>query len=144
MTARLQTFSPMAETMNRKWCSRGLIALAALIPSQGAYALSASCQARLTNLIVPSLQHVYMKKKDIRAELQDDTDGVYSVRLYVAADSPDNLDKAVSIGWVNLDTNTMQALDVTRDPDNPDVLKIDAGRYEDFVSMCISGPSKAR
>jgi hypothetical protein len=133
----------MTENLNGVWVSRWLFTLAVLVSSQSAYAYSASCQAQLTNLIVPSLQHVYMKKKDIRTELQDDTDGVYSVRLYVAADSPDNLDKAVTIGWINLDMNTMQVLDVTRDPDNPDVLKVVESRYRDFVSTCIPNPQKA-
>jgi hypothetical protein len=119
-----------------------LFALAALMFSQGSFALVGSCQTELRELIVPSLQHVFMKKQDIRVEMEDRARGVYSVRLFVPADSLGNLDKQVSIGWVNLDTNTMQALDVTRDPDHPDVLKVDGDKYKNFVSMCISDVPK--
>lgn len=119
-----------------------LFALAALMFSQSSFALAGSCQTELRELLVPSLQHVFMKKQHIRVEMEDHARGVYSVRLFVAADSPDNLDKQVSIGWVNLDTNTMQALDVTRDPDHPDVLKVDGDKYKNFVSMCISDVQK--
>lgn len=91
-----------------------LFALAALMFSQSSYALSGSCQNELSELIVPSLQHVFMKKQDFRVEMEDHARGVYSVRLFVPADSPDNLDKLVPIGCVNLDTNSMQALDVPR------------------------------
>lgn len=124
--------------MIMKFNSCRLFALVALTFSQSSYAFSGSCQNELRELIVPSLQHVSMKKKDIRVEMEDHARGIYSVRLFVSADSPDNLDKQVSIGWVNLDTNTMQALDVTRDPDHPDLLKVDGGKYKNFVSMCIS------
>jgi hypothetical protein len=128
--------------MSMKFRSYWFSALAALMFSQSSYALSGSCQTELRELIVPSLQHVFMKKKDIRVEMEDHARGVYSVRLFVPADSPDNLDKQVSIGWVNLDTNTMQALDVTRDPGHPDVLKVDGDKYKNFVSMCISDVPK--
>lgn len=120
-----------------KFNSYRFVALFALIFSQSSYALSGSCQNELRELIVPSLQHVSMKKKNIHVEMEDHARGIYSVRLFVPADSPDNLDKQVSIGWVNLNTNTMQALDVTRDPDHPDLLKVDEGKYRHFVSMCI-------
>jgi len=99
------------------------------------------CQDQLRNLVVPSLQHVAINKKEIQVELMEmasGSPGVYSVRLFAAADSPDNLDKQVSIGWVNLDTNTMRALDVTRDPDRPDLLKVDADKIRNFVSKCLS------
>ncbi|PQV51890.1 hypothetical protein [Paraburkholderia sp. BL21I4N1] len=128
--------------MNMKFRSYWLVALIALMFSQSSYALSGACQNELRELIVPPLQHVFMKKKDIRVEMEDHARGVYSVRLFVPADSPDNLNKQVSIGWVNLDTNTMQALDVTRDPDHPDVLKVDGDKYKNFVSMCISDVPK--
>lgn len=124
--------------MIMKFYSRWLFTLVVFIFSQSSYALTVSCQSELRELVVPALQHVFMKKEDIHVEMEDHANGVYSVRLFVPADSPDNLDKQVSIGWVNLDTNTMQALDVTRDPDHPDVLKVDGGRYKRFVSMCIS------
>ncbi|WP_244146539.1 hypothetical protein [Paraburkholderia sp. BCC1876] len=123
--------------MNMKFNPYWFFALTSIIFSQSSYALSGACQNELRELIVPSLQHVFMKKKDIRVEMEDHTSGVYSVRLFVPADSPDNLDKQVSIGWVNLDTGTMRALDVTRDPEHPDVLKVDARKYKNFVSMCL-------
>ncbi|MDR8921249.1 hypothetical protein FEP54_06042 [Burkholderia multivorans] len=77
-----------------------------------------------------------MSKSDIQAEIEDESNGIYSVRAYVAADSPDNLDKQVSIGWINLDTNSMKALDVTRDPDHPDELKVGEEKYRKFLSDC--------
>lgn len=117
----------------------------ALLPtiSCGAHASTEICRSELRELVVPPLEHVAMNKKDIQADIEDVSDGVYSVRLYVAADSPDNLDKQVSIGWVNLDTNSMKALDVTRDPEHPDVLKVDEEKYQKFISDCIPKKSKS-
>ncbi|WP_257010496.1 hypothetical protein [Burkholderia ubonensis] len=101
------------------------------------------CRSELRELVVPPLEHVVMNKKDIQADIEDVSDGVYSVRLYVAADSPDNINKQVSIGWVNLDTNSMKVLDVTRDPEHPDVLKVNEEKYRKFISDCIRKPTKA-
>ncbi|MCM2547241.1 hypothetical protein [Burkholderia glumae] len=101
------------------------------------------CRSELRELIIPPLDHVAMNKKDIQADIEDVSDGVYSVRLYVAADSPDNLDKQVSIGWVNLDTNSMKALDVTKDPEHPQELKVNDAKYRNFISDCLHKPSKA-
>ncbi|KAB0644160.1 hypothetical protein F7R21_03955 [Burkholderia latens] len=114
-----------------------------LLISCGVHASADICKSELRELVVPPLEHVAMNKKDIHADIEDVTDGVYSVRLYVAADSPDNLDRQVSIGWVNLDTNSMKALDVTRDPEHPDVLKVNESKYRKFISDCIYKPSKA-
>ncbi|TGN96342.1 hypothetical protein PL79_017515 [Burkholderia sp. USMB20] len=111
--------------------------------SCGGRASADICRSELRELVVPPLEHVAMNKKDIQADIEDVSDGVYSVRLYVAADSPDNLDKQVSIGWINLDTNSMKALDVTRDPEHPDTLKVNAEKYRKFISDCIRKPSKA-
>lgn len=113
-----------------------------LMTSCGAQASADICRSELRELVAPPLEHVAMNKKDIQADIEDVSDGVYSVRLYVAADSPDNLDKQVSIGWVNLDTNSMKALDVTRDPEHPDVLKVNEAKYRKFISNCIHKPSK--
>lgn len=101
-----------------------------------------ACKNELRELVVPSFQDVAMNKSDIQAEIEDESNGIYSVRAYVAADSPDNLDKQVSIGWINLDTNSMKALDVTRDPDHPDELKVDEEKYRKFLSDCIRASSK--
>ncbi|MBR8187252.1 hypothetical protein C6Q14_24805 [Burkholderia ambifaria] len=114
-----------------------------LLISCGVHASADICRSELRELVVPPLEHVAMNKKDIQADIEDVSDGIYSVRLYVAADSPDNLDKQVSIGWVNLDTNSMKALDVTRDPEHPDVLKVNEAKYRKFISDCIHKPSKA-
>ncbi|WP_246327084.1 hypothetical protein [Burkholderia guangdongensis] len=114
-----------------------------LMISCGVYASPEICRSELRELIVPPLEHVAMNKRNIQVDLEDTSDGVYSVRLYVQADSPDNFDKRVSIGWVNLDTNSMKVLDMTRDPDHPDVLKVNAEKYRKFVSDCIRKPSKA-
>lgn len=102
-----------------------------------AYAEPGACTKELTQLVVPPLQHVFMKKSDIQTELSDNSAGVYSVRLFVAADSPDNLDKQVSIGWVNLDTHSMRAYDITRDPDHPEILNVSEKLYRDYVSKCL-------
>jgi hypothetical protein len=85
-----------------------LLSVALCLLPQASIASPGVCRDQLRDLIVPSLQHVEMSKKDIQAELAEvvsGSPGVYSVRLYAAADSSDNLDKQVSIGWVNLDTN---------------------------------------
>ncbi|MBR8240640.1 hypothetical protein FEP12_03103 [Burkholderia multivorans] len=113
-----------------------------VMASWTACASPGACKNELRELVVPSFQDVAMNKSDIQAEIEDESNGIYSVRLYVAADSPDNLDKQVSIGWVNLDTNSMKVLDVTRDPDHPDELKVDEEKYRKFVSDCIRASSK--
>ena len=111
---------------------RRILTIAVLLMiSCGASAATEACRNELRALIVPPLEHVAMNKKDLLADIEDVSDGVYSVRLYVAADSPDNLDKEVSIGWVNLDT------------EHPDVLKVDEGKYRKFISDCIRKVPKA-
>ncbi|WP_116136069.1 hypothetical protein [Trinickia diaoshuihuensis] len=96
-----------------------------------------TCDTALRQLIVAPLHSIAMKKENVRVALEDSNDGVYSVRLFVAADSPDNRDKYVTIGWVNLDTNTMKAFDVTDDPDNPVTLNVDVARYRSYVDRCL-------
>lgn len=78
-----------------------------------------------------------MNKKDIRVELEDSNGDVYSVRLFVVADSPDNLDKQVSIGWVNLNVGEMKVFDVTDDPDNRVELHVNKNKYKSFVRRCL-------
>lgn len=108
-----------------------------LIISCGAHARTDICKNELRELVVPPLKHVAVNKKYIHVDIADAANGVYSIRLYVAADSPDNLDKQVTIGWVNLDKNSMQALDLTRDPEHPDTLKLDGVKFRKFISNCI-------
>src|ERR1700759_5797437 len=92
--------------------------------AQSSYALDSQCREELNRLVVPALLSIPFPKKQIQTNVEDSNLGTYSVRLFVAADSPDNLDKDVTIGWVNLDTNAMKAYDVSRDPDNKDELHI--------------------
>lgn len=95
------------------------------------------CDAALRKLIVPRLEHVVMKRQDIQVALEDSKDGIYSVKLFVASDSPDNLDKYVTTGWVDLDVNTMKAFDVTDDPDKPTILDVDMAKYRKYVDQCL-------
>lgn len=116
--------------------------LFAILPplSQSAIAASASaCHAALRDLVVPALHETAMKKEDIQVELDDATEGVYSVKLFVAADSPDNLDKRVTVGWVNLDVGKMKVFDVTDDPDNPVSLNVSTSKYRRYVDRCLHG-----
>jgi hypothetical protein len=101
---------------------------------------TSSCQADLTNLIVPDLK-TPMNKKDISAELDDHNNGIYRVRLFVEADHPN---RQVSIGWVMLDTNKRIAYDITRDEEYPDRLEIDAEKYKRYVAECLApAPAQA-
>lgn len=77
-----------------------LFASAALMFSQSSYALSGACENELRELIVPPLQYVFMKKKDIRVEMEDLARGVYSVRLFVPADSPINRFPSAGSIWI--------------------------------------------
>lgn len=123
-----------------KICKIVLLFLSLLMFSREGYAeLSDSCKGELRQLVVPPLKGVVMKKNDIQAEIDDVSDGVYSVRLFVPSDSPDNLDKQVSIGWVNLDVNSMKAYNVTNDPDNHVELGVNRKQYKHFVEKCLSG-----
>lgn len=103
----------------------------------GHAALSATCNQELRDLVVPPLKGVAMNKKDIRVELEDSNGEVYSVRLFVVADSPDNLDKQVSIGWINLNVGEMKVFDVTDDPDNRVELHVNKNKYKSFVRRCL-------
>ncbi|WP_061945427.1 hypothetical protein [Collimonas pratensis] len=80
-----------------------------------------------------------MPKKDISAELAENDSGVYKVRLFVAADNPN---QQVSIGWVILDTNKSSAYDITRDDEHPDKLNLDAGKYKSFSDKCLKPANK--
>lgn len=121
-----------------KFSKVALLLVSLFLFSQGGYAAPSDvCANELRNLVVPPLKGVAMNKKDIRAELDESSNGVYSVRLFVPADSPDNLDKQVSIGWVNLDIKSMKAFDVINDPDNHVELKVNKDLYRSFVKRCI-------
>jgi hypothetical protein len=113
-----------------------IVTLASFSPAQHAFALSQSCQRDLTKLVVPPLQHVAVKKKEIRTSLDENSDGVYSIRLFVAADSPDNLDRQVTIGWANIDSNNMKVIDVTNE-DSQEELNVSPTFLASFVKKCL-------
>jgi len=78
-----------------------------------------------------------MDKAAIQTEIEESGNGIYSVRLFVPADSPDNLDHQVSTGWVDLDLNSMKAYDVTESPEDRKILYLDQEKYEAYVRRCI-------
>ncbi len=85
-----------------------------------------------------------MPKNKMQVELADISDdnghprnGVYGVQIWIAADSPDNADGKVAIGWVDLDTRNMKIFDVTQDEYHPQELKIDKKLYSNFVKRCL-------
>ncbi|WP_211460487.1 hypothetical protein [Collimonas silvisoli] len=96
------------------------------------------CQAELTGLIVSNIK-TEMNKKDISVELTENDNGVYKVRMFVAADNPN---KQVSIGWVVLDTNKSSAYDITKDDEHPEKLNIDANKYKNFSEKCLKHVNK--
>lgn len=114
-----------------------LLMLLPFFSEAGYAALSTACNQELRDLVVPPLKGVAMNKKDIRAELADSSGDVYGVRLFVAADSRDNLDGEVSIGWVNLDVGVMKAFDVTDDLNNRVELSVSKNEYKSFVRKCL-------
>nr|WP_244109170.1 hypothetical protein [Burkholderia anthina] len=104
----------------------------------------ASCDARLTQLIVPALRHTAFDRRAIHAEravLTGQPEGVQGVRLFVTPDHPGTPNRDATIGWVTLDTHALRALDITRDPDQPDVLKIDRHALARYVSTCVAAPA---
>lgn len=107
-------------------------------------ASSASCDAQLTQLIVPALRQTAFDRQAIHAEpaaLTGQPDGVLGVRLFVTPDRPGTPNRDATIGWVTLDTHALRAFDVTRDPDQPDVLKIDRHALSRYVSTCVAPPA---
>ncbi|MCA8064634.1 hypothetical protein [Burkholderia sp. AU38729] len=98
----------------------------------------ASCNEQLTRLIVPALRQTEMSRRDIHADVDERDGNVYRVRLFTMPDHPGTPNRDATIGWVTLDTQAMRALDVTRDPDRPDVLKIDRRALSRFVSACVA------
>jgi hypothetical protein len=129
------------------WIGVNFFATMPLILSQSsnafAFSNSPECVSELKKLIVPPLTHVVVNKSIIKTEITDSSNGIYSARLFVPADSPENLDKQVSIGWVNLDINSMKAYDVTNDPDNKVALEVDHDLYKKYVDRCIVDASEA-
>ncbi|MCA8274441.1 hypothetical protein LGN17_18280 [Burkholderia sp. AU30280] len=103
----------------------------------------ASCNDQLTRLIVPALRQTQMNRRDIRADVDERDGDVYRVRLYTIPDHSGTPNREATIGWVTLDPQAMRALDVTRDPDRPDVLNIDRRALSRFVSTCIAPAAPA-
>ncbi|MEK6349452.1 MAG: hypothetical protein V4764_18355 [Burkholderia sp.] len=103
-----------------------------------------NCQTELRKLVVPALEPSPMPKDKMQVELVDMSDGngnpangVYSAQITAAADSPDNLDGKVAIGWVNLDTRHMKIFDISRDEDHPQALHVNNKMYANFVRRCL-------
>lgn len=85
-----------------------------------------NCQQELRNLVVSAIASFPMSKSKMQVELQEmsDDDGnpstaAYGVQISVPADSPDNANGKVAIGWVNFNIGKMKAFDVSRDDDHP-------------------------
>ncbi|VWD50643.1 hypothetical protein BLA18112_07463 [Burkholderia lata] len=110
---------------------------ATALPTAAA-APSASCDDQLTRLIVPALRQTVMNRRDIHADVDERDGDVYRIRLFTMPDHPGTPNREATIGWVTLDTQAMRALDVTRDPDRPDVLNIDRRALSRFVSTCVA------
>ncbi|OXJ37410.1 hypothetical protein CFB82_07525 [Burkholderia sp. HI2714] len=102
-----------------------------------------SCNDQLTRLIVPALRQTGMNRRDIHADVDERDGNVYRVRLFTMPDHSGTPNREATIGWVTLDTQAMRALDVTRDPDRPDVLKIDRRALSRFVSTCVAPATPA-
>jgi len=102
-----------------------------------------SCNDQLTRLIVPALRQTEMNRRDIHADVAERDGNVYRVRLFTMPDHSGTPNREATIGWVTLDTQAMRVLDVTRDPDRPDVLKIDRRALSRFVSTCVAPATPA-
>jgi hypothetical protein len=103
-----------------------------------AFSNSPECAGELEKLIVPSLMHAVFSRSTIRAEISDNSGEIYGARLFVPADSPDNLDKQVTVGWVNLNIKSMKAYEITNDVNNKVALKVNGASYKRYVDTCIS------
>lgn len=103
-----------------------------------------ACDQELRALVVPPLKGVAMDKKDIQAEPEEHRDGVYSIRLFVPARNADNLDGQVSIGWVDLDVDSMKAFDVTNDPNNRAEMSLDRAKLARYVKNCLGAGRRSR
>jgi hypothetical protein len=129
------------EGMRRGRCAA--LAVGAVLACAGALAAQsvaaappASCNAQLTALIVPALRQTAMDRRDIHADVDERNGNVYRIRLFTVPDHPGTPNREATIGWVTLDTQAMRALDITRDPDQPDVLTIDRRALSRAVSAC--------
>ncbi|WP_244272947.1 hypothetical protein [Burkholderia lata] len=117
--------------------------LGATAGQAAAAAPPASCNDQLTQLIVPALRQTAMNRRDIHADVDERDGDVYRIRLFTIPDHSGTPNRDATIGWVTLDTQAMRALDVTRDPDRPDVLKIDRRALSRFVSTCVAPAAPA-
>ncbi|MDN7699826.1 hypothetical protein R0290_06670 [Burkholderia semiarida] len=114
-----------------------MLACAGALAAQAAAAAPpASCNERLTALIVPALRQTAFAQRDIHAAVDERNHDVYRIRLFATPDRSGTPNREATVGWVTLDTRAMQAFDVTRDPDRPDELKIDRRALSRFVSTC--------
>ncbi|WP_249744608.1 hypothetical protein [Burkholderia pyrrocinia] len=115
-----------------------LACLGAAAAQSAAAAPPASCNDQLTQLIVPALRQTAMDRRAIHADVDERDGNIFRIRLFVMPDHPGTPNQEATIGWVTLDTQAMRALDVTRDPDRPDVLAIDRHALSRFVSACTA------
>ncbi|WP_244137438.1 hypothetical protein [Burkholderia pyrrocinia] len=115
-----------------------LACLGAVAAQSAAAAPLASCNEQLTQLIVPALRQTAMDRRAIHANVDERDGNILRIRLFVTPDHPGTPNRDATIGWVTLDTQAMRALDVTRDPDRPDVLAIDRRALSRFVSACAA------
>ncbi|VWC50800.1 hypothetical protein BLA23254_07808 [Burkholderia lata] len=120
-----------------------LACLGAMAVQTAAAAPRASCNDQLTRLIVPALRQTAMNRRDIHADVDERDGDVYRIRLFTMPDRPGTPNRDATIGWVTLDTQSMRALDVTRDPDRSDVLNLDRRALSRFVSTCAAPAAPA-
>lgn len=93
-----------------------------------------ACGRELRALVVPPLKGIAMEKKDILAEPEERDEGVYSIQLFVAARNADNLDGQVTVGWLDLNVDSMKAFDVTNDPNNRVAMSINRAKLARYAS----------
>ncbi|WP_241011837.1 hypothetical protein [Burkholderia sp. Ac-20392] len=111
---------------------------ATALPTAAATPAAAACNDQLTQLIVPALRQTAMNRRDIHVDVDERDGNVYRLRLFTIPEHSGTPNREATVGWVTLDTQAMRALDVTRDPERPDVLNIDRRALSGFVSTCVA------
>ncbi len=120
------------------WMARTTIFAALAGASLAAHAASADmCASELTAIVAPALPDLASIRGSLHVELAEAADGGYVARVSATTANPGTPNRDGTFGWVRLDTRAMKVLDITRDPDHPDVLAVDAARYRRYVDTCL-------
>jgi len=92
-----------------------------------------TCEKLLYSLVNGSTFNPEVKKFKFKVSVNELADGIATLKVTMR-NTERNEDMA--IGWLKMDINKNQLLDVTSDPDNPEELKYDSILFKKVIKHC--------